>query len=85
MTINWSGLLNVAFISFGVAVGVVVLSAFAMVGLSARVTDAAAGDSGTANSGRRSVLSPTAGSVVAGLCLLAIAAIVGYGLWIIIN
>jgi len=30
-------------------------------------------------------LSPTVGSVVAGLCLLAIAAIVGYGLWIIIN
>lgn len=85
MTINWDGLLNVAFVSFGVAVGVLVLSAFALVGLSARATGAAVGDSGMAKSGRRFALSPTVGSVVAGLCLLAIAAIVGYGLWIIIN
>lgn len=85
MTIKWDALLNVSFVSFGVAVGVVVLVAFALVGLSARATGAAVGDSGTAESGRRSTLSPTAGLVVAGLCLLAVAAIVGYGLWIIIN
>jgi hypothetical protein len=83
--INWGTLLNVAFVSFGVSVGVVVLSAFAMVGLSARATGVAAGDSGMAESGRRSALSPTAGSVIAGLCLLAVAAMVAYGLWIVIN
>jgi hypothetical protein len=84
--INWDALLNVAFVSFGIAVGVVVLSAFAMVGLSARATGAAAaGDSGMDESEQGSVLSPTAGTVVAGLCLLAVAAIVAYGLWIIIN
>jgi hypothetical protein len=85
VNINWDGLLNVAFVSFGVAVGVVVLTAFALVGLSARATGTAVGDSGTAESGRRSALSPTAGTVVAGLCLLAVTAAVGYGLWIIIR
>ena len=29
-------------------------------------------------------LSPAAGTAVAGICLLAVALIVGYGLWIII-
>ena len=85
MTINWGGLLTVAFISFGVAVGVVVLSAFALVGLSARATGAGIGGTETPESTRRRALSPTVGLVVAGLCLLAIAAIVAYGLWIIIN
>jgi hypothetical protein len=83
--INWDALLNVALVSFGVAVTVVVLSAFAMAGLSARASDAAAGDSGMAENGRPPTLSPTAGTVVAGLCLLAVAAMVAYGLWIIIN
>jgi len=83
--INWDALLNVALVSFGVAVTVVVLSAFAMVGLSARAAGSAAGDSGTAESGQGPALSPTAGLVVAGLCLLAVAAMVAYGLWIIIN
>ena len=85
MTIKWGALLNVAFVSFGVAVGVVVLVAFALVGLSARATGAAVGDSGMAESGQRATLSPIAGTVVAGLCLLAVAAVVVYGLWIIIN
>jgi hypothetical protein len=40
MTINWGGLLNVAFVSFGVAVGVVVLSAYAFSSRSDRLRNA---------------------------------------------
>lgn len=64
----------------------VVLIAFALVGLSARATGAVVGGGpATAESRPRVALSPVAGTAVAGLCLLATAAIVGYGLWIIIS
>ena len=75
--INWAALGLVGVVSLAVAVAVVVLVALAIVGLSAREHAAA----GTAT-GR---LSPTAGTAVAGLCLLATAVIVLYGLWIIVS
>ena len=55
------------------------LVAFALVGVSARVGVPAGGPDDGAKT-----LSPAAGTAVAGICLLAVAVIVGYGLWIII-
>jgi len=55
-------------------------SSVALVGLSARVHVPAGGPEDGAPS-----LSPGAGSAIAGICLIAAAAIVGYGLWIIIS
>jgi len=83
--INWGALLVVAIVSFGSAVGVVVLIAFALLGLSARAGGTAAGGTAVAGGGSRLGLSPAAGTFVAALCLLAAAVIVGYGLWIIIS
>ena len=79
MNINWGGLLNVALVSFGAAVGAVVLGSVALVGLSARARRSVAGGTGSAGLGAGT------GTAVAALCLLATAGIVGYGLWIIIN
>jgi hypothetical protein len=75
--INWAALGMVGVVSLAVAIAVVVLVALAIVGLSAREHAAA----GMATGG----LSPTAGTAVAGLCLLATALIVLYGLWIIVS
>ena len=55
------------------------LVAFALVGISARVGVPAGGPDDGAKT-----LSPAVGTAVAGICLLAVALIVGYGLWIII-
>ena len=74
--INWGALGLVGLVSLAAAVAVVVLVSLAIVGLSSREHAAA----GTATGG----LSPTAGTAVAGICLLATAAIVLYGLWIIV-
>ncbi len=79
MSIAWGSLLAVCVVSLAAGVAVVVLVAFALVGLSAR----AAVPAGGPNDGAKT-LSPVAGSAVAGVCLLAAAAIVGYGLWIVI-
>jgi hypothetical protein len=83
--INWGALAIVAFVSFGSAVGVVVLIAFALLGLSARAGGTAVGDTGIVGGGSRLGLSPAAGTLVAAICLLAAAVIVGYGLWIVIS
>ena len=64
---------------FAVGVAIVALVAFALVGLSARVGVPAGGPDDGAKT-----LSPAVGTAVAGVCLLAVALIVGYGLWIII-
>ncbi len=69
----------VAIVSLAVSVAVVALLAFAIVGLSAR-EHAQLGGAGTAGA-----LSPGAGFAVAGLCLLAVVAIVGCGLYVIIS
>ena len=79
MGIAWGSLLIVCLISLAVGVAIVVLVAFALVGLSARVQVPAGGPEDGAPT-----LSPGTGSAIAGICLLAAAAIVGYGLWIIV-
>ena len=85
MSINWGALLVVALTSFSSAVGVVVLVALALLGLSARENGTAVGDTGVAGGGPRLGMSPATGTLVAALCLLGAVAIAGYGLWIIIN
>jgi len=85
VSINWGALLVVALTSFGSAVGVVVLVALALLGLSARANGTAVGDTGVAGGGTRLGMSSAVGTLVAGLCLLGAVAIAGYGLWIIIN
>jgi hypothetical protein len=76
MNIAWGSLGLVGAVSFAAAVGVVVLVSFALVGLSAREAPA----EGEPASG----MSPAAGTAVAAVCLLAVAAIVVYGLYIIV-
>ena len=80
MSIAWGSLLTVCVVSLAIGVTIVVLVGFALVGLSARTGVPAGGPDDGAKT-----LSPAAGSAVAGVCLLAAAAIVGYGLWIIIT
>ena len=87
-SINWGALGVVSIVSFAVAVLVVVLVSLALVGLSARAP-AQDGEPVSADEtpiiGRGSPpLSPAAGATVAAICLLAAAAIVVYGLYLII-
>ena len=79
MEIAWGSLFLVFIVSLAVGVAVVALVAFALVGLSARQRALVGGPHDGA-----STLSPGAGTATAGLCLLAVAAIVAYGLYIII-
>ncbi|MFC4944942.1 hypothetical protein [Pseudonocardia sp. GCM10023141] len=78
MTYNWGALLISAAASLAAAVTVVVLAGLALVGWSARTR----GPSATATSG---ALSPAVGTAVAASCLLGVAAIVGYGLWLVVG
>jgi hypothetical protein len=80
MSIAWGSLLVVCVVSLAVGVAVVALVAFALVGLSAR----AARTVGGPDDGAAPPLSATTGTAVAALCLLAVATIVGYGLYVII-
>jgi hypothetical protein len=80
MNIAWGSLLVVCVVSLAVGVAVVSLVAFALVGLSARATRPAGGP----DDGAAPPLSPAVGTAVAALCLLAVAAIVGYGLYVIV-
>lgn len=80
MGVKWGSLLEVALVSLAVGVVLVALVAFALVGLSARQRAAVGGPDDGAPTG----LSAGTGTAIAGLCLLAAAAIVGYGLYIII-
>jgi hypothetical protein len=78
--IDWATLVAVAVVAAGAALTVVLLVAFAFVGLSLppqRQVDHPPGW----GAGTR----PTVGSVVAGLCLLAAGLIVSYGLYLIIT
>ena len=79
MEIAWGSLFLVFVVSLAVGVAVVALVALALVGLSARQRALVGGPHDGA-----STLSPGAGTAIAGLCLLAVAAIVAYGLYIII-
>lgn len=77
MSIDWGSFVVVFVVSFGSAVAVVVLSTLALVGFSARA-DASKPDS------RPALFSPSVGNVVGAVCSTAAAAIVLYGLWIIV-
>ena len=79
MEIAWGSLFLVFVVSLAVGVAVVALVALALVGLSARQRASVGGPHDGAPT-----LSPGAGTAIAGLCLLAVAVIVGYGLYIII-
>ena len=88
MSINWGALGVVTIVSFAIGVLVVVLVSLAMVGLSAR-EPAQEGERVSADDtpliGRGgSGLSPAAGTAVAAVCLLGAAAIVLYGLYVIV-
>ncbi|MGH3829283.1 MAG: hypothetical protein ACRDRS_02345 [Pseudonocardiaceae bacterium] len=72
MHIAWGSLGIVFVVSFGAAVAVVALVAFALVALSARA------------GGPPATMSAGAGTALAGVCLTAAAAIVLYGLYIIV-
>ncbi|GAA3096613.1 hypothetical protein GCM10010464_70210 [Pseudonocardia yunnanensis] len=76
MHIAWDSILVVFVVSFAAAVAVVVLVSFALVALSARESASAEGPSA-----RIGVGSSTA---IAGICLTAAAAIVLYGLYLIV-
>lgn len=80
MSIAWGSLLVVCVASLAVGVAVVSLVALALVGLSAR----AARPVGGADDGAPPPVSPATGTAIAALCLLAVAAIVGYGLYLIV-
>jgi hypothetical protein len=79
VSIAWGSLALVCVVSIAVGVVIVVLVSFALVGLSARERRAVGGPTDGAPT-----LSAGAGTAVAGLCLLAVALIVAYGLYIII-
>jgi hypothetical protein len=80
MTIEWGSLLVVCVVSLAVGVAVVSLVAFALVGLSARATRPVGGP----DDGGTPPVSVQVGTGIAALCLLAVAAIVGYGLYVIV-
>ena len=73
MQLDWSALGEVAAVSTGVTVGVVVVFALGVLGL-ARAETAREGDSGT----------DVMGLGVAGLCFLTCAAVVAYGIYLIV-
>jgi hypothetical protein len=77
MVIHWGSLLMVGIVSLAASVAVVVLVAFALVGLAARSGAPRPG-------GGTSALSPAAGTAVACVCLVAAVAIIGYGLYLVI-
>ena len=74
--INWGALGLVGIVSLAVAVAVVVLVSFAIVGLSAREH--------SLGRDRYRGHQPHRGTAIAALCLLAVVAIVGYGLYVIV-
>ena len=78
MDIDWGSLAVVGIVSLAVSIAVVVLGAFALVGLAAR-------DRTAAPTGTGAALSPAAGTATAVLCLAATAAIIGYGLYVIVS
>jgi predicted secreted protein len=80
MTIHWDALFAVFAVSLGSAVGVVALVTVALLGLSARAAQATGPDVAD----RRPALSPAAGTAVAAVCLTAAAAIVLFGLWVLV-
>ena len=80
MHIDWASFLTVAVVAAAAALTVVLLVAFALVGLSARSGRQVGGP----NDGAAPGIRPDVGMAVAVLCVLAAGLIVGYGLYLII-
>lgn len=78
--IDWSALGMVFLVSFGTAVGVIVLFALGISALATPVTEPAAAPGGSAENAARPPWSRPLGT----LCFLACALVVGYGLYLII-
>jgi hypothetical protein len=78
--IDWASLVAVAVVAAAAALTVVLLVAFALVGLSARSGLPADGPDGGDASGTH----PGVGTAIAVLCLLAAGLIVCYGIYLII-
>ena len=87
MTIHWEALAAVALVSLVVGVLVVVLVSLAIVGLSAREPDLAGEPAGKTLVISRggSGLSRATGTLLAAVCLIGAAAIVLYGLYLLIS
>ncbi|MFI7298072.1 hypothetical protein [Streptomyces sp. NPDC050121] len=79
MHLDWNALGQVTAVSIGVTVAVVVVFAFGVLGL-ARVEGAREQRGGAGRSGGTSSL----GMAQAGLCFLACAAVVAYGIYLIV-
>jgi len=77
--IDWATLAAVAIVAAGAALAVVLLVAFALVGLSLHSEERVDHASGWGSHTRTTV-----GMVITGFCLLAAGLIVGYGLYLII-
>jgi len=87
MSVNWGALGVVAIVSLAIGVLVVVLASLALVGLSTREPvelDPVSVDESPIIGRGGSKLSPTSGAAVATACLLGAAAIVLYGLYMIV-
>jgi hypothetical protein len=87
MSVNWGALGVVAIVSLAIGVLVVVLASLALVGLSTREPvdlDPVSADESAIIGRGGSKLSLTTGTVVATVCLLGAAAIVLYGLYVIV-
>ena len=80
MHIDWPTLVAVAVVAAAAALTVVLLVAFALVGLSLRPDQHVDRPSGSGTG-----TATTLGRVIAGLCLLAAGLIVSYGLYLIIT
>jgi hypothetical protein len=78
--IDWASLAEVAVVAAAAALTVVLLVAFALVGLSARSGLPVDGPNGGDTSRAR----PGVGTAIAVLCLLAAGLIISYGLYLII-
>jgi hypothetical protein len=78
--IDWATLAAIAVVAAAATLAVVLLVAFALVGLSAASGRRVDGRGDGGGSAAR----PTAGTALAGLCLLAAGLIVCYGLYLII-
>ncbi|TQM44895.1 hypothetical protein [Pseudonocardia cypriaca] len=81
MTIDWGSLVLAAVISAGVTLGVVSLVAFAVVGLSARAHRPIGGR----DDGAPPPVRPAVGAAIAAVCVVAVALIVGYGLFLVVT
>lgn len=91
MDIKWSSLGEVALVSLGVSVGIVVIFAIGVLAWSPRTAPGDAGDAGDVGDARHArhegaaaAPNPPFMKAAAGLCFFACALIVGYGIYLIV-